>query len=154
MPRATQTQGQAMGNNTLCHRKVRFGHEFKDAKTTALWPRPRPAQPSPTQVRPTPPNSLKSSCFCRTRPTDFHGCRILNLMRPGCSSPSTSTVAIRFRQALRRFCKQRMGKHRAHRGQESAPEREREREREREQRKQAQRPENQGQQSNSMALNR
>ena len=52
-----------MGNNTLCHRKVRFGHEFKDAKTTALWPNPRPTQPSPTQVRPAPPNSLKSSCF-------------------------------------------------------------------------------------------
>ena len=120
-----------MGNNSLCHRKVRFGHEFKDAKTTALWPRPRPTQPSPTQVRPAPPNSLKSSCFCRTRPTDFHGCRILNLMGPGCSSPSTSTVAIRFRQALRRFCKQRMGKHRQHSGQESATERERERERER-----------------------
>ena len=129
MPRATQPQGQAMGSNTPSHRKVRFGHEFKDAKTSALWPNPNPTQPSPTQASPAPPNSLKSSCFCRTRPTDFHGCRILNLMRPGCSSPSTSTVAIRFRQALRRFCKQRMGKHRAHRGQESAPERERERER-------------------------
>ena len=94
-------------------------------------PSTKPAQPSPAQVRPTPPNSMKSRCFCRTRPTDFHGFRILNLMRPGCSSPSTSIAAIRFRQVLRRFCKQRIGKHRAHRGQESAPERERERERER-----------------------
>ena len=130
MPRATQPQGQGMGNNSLCHRKVRFGHEFKDAKPTALWPRPRPTQPSPAQVRPAPPNSLKSSCVCRNRPTDFHGCRILNLMGPGCSSPSTSIAAIRFRQVLRRFCKQRMGKHRQHSGQESATERERERRRE------------------------